>query len=86
MSRHSADFLLQKALFKSQCHAECGMSQASGCWRAVCGGVLQDSVLLWTTSWVLRSFIVAVVLVELVFLRYSCIFNLPVLWVGGRWW
>lgn len=43
-------------------------------------------MLLWTTSWVLRSFIVAVVLVELVFLRYSCIFNLPVLWGGGRCW
>lgn len=36
------------------------------------------------TSWVMRSFIAAVVLVELVFLRYSCIFNLLVLWVGGK--
>lgn len=54
--------------------------------ESVCGGVFQDSVLLGTTSWVLRSFIAAVVLVELVLFRYSCIFNLPVLWVGGRWW
>lgn len=83
MNRHSTDFLLQKALFKSQTRAECGMSQTHGCWRVVCGGVLQDSMLLWTTSWVLRSFIAAVVLVELVFLGYSCVFNLPVLWVGG---
>lgn len=59
------------------------LSVAWGCWRVVCCGVRQDSLLLWTTSWVLRSVIAAVVLVELVFLRYSCIFNLPMLWVGG---
>lgn len=86
MNRHSADFLLQKALFNSQSRAECGMSHTHDCWRVVCGGVLQDSMPLQTTSWVLSSFIAAVVSVELVFLRYSCIFNLLVLWVGGRWW
>lgn len=59
------------------------MSQTHGCRRAVCGGILQDSLLLWATSWGLRSVTAAVVLVELVFLWYGCIFNLPVLWVGG---
>jgi len=37
-------------------------------------------VLLWTTSWVLRSLIAAVVLVGFVFLRCSCLFDLLVVW------
>lgn len=37
-------------------------------------------MLLWTTSWVLRSFIAAVVLLGFVFLRYNCLFNLLVVW------
>lgn len=86
--RHSTDFLFQtfclhKALFKSQSHAKCGMSREYGRQTVIEGFclsdcVLQDFMLLWTTSWVLRSFIAALML--FLFLRYNCLFNLPVVW------
>lgn len=44
------------------------------------GCALQDFMLLWTTSWVLRSFIAAVILLGFVFLRYNGLFNLLVVW------
>lgn len=44
------------------------------------GCVLEDSVLLWTIFWVLRSFIAAVILLGFVFLRYNCSFDLLVGW------